>query len=81
MNRKYKYPLVIAINILLCPAVIPVSARQSASPTEGQQPVDSLSVYLEQAARNNPQVNADFMLSIKLHWRRFLRQVPFPIPN
>ena len=62
MNRKYKYPLVIAINILLCPAVIPVSARQSASPTEGQQPVDSLSVYLEQAARNNPQVNADFML-------------------
>lgn len=62
MNRKYKYPLVIAINILLCPAVIPVSARQSASPTEGQQPVDSLPVYLEQAARNNPQVNADFML-------------------
>ena len=62
MNRKYKYPLVIAINILLCPAVIPVSARQFASPTEGQQPVDSLSVYLEQAARNNPQVNADFML-------------------
>lgn len=50
MNRKYKYPLVIAINILLCPAVIPVSARQSASPTEGQQPVDSLSVYLEQVA-------------------------------
>ena len=78
MNRKYKYPLVIAINILLCPAVIPVSARQSASPTEGQQPVDSLSVYLEQAARNNPQVNADFML-YKASLEKIPRATPFCI--
>lgn len=27
-----------------------------------QEPVDSLSVYLEQAARNNPQIQSDFMM-------------------
>lgn len=54
-------------------------ARQQQQQQQQQQP-DSLGYYLEQAARNNPQINSDFML-----YKASLEKIPqagaFPDPE
>lgn len=58
MKRKKKYLLGIRLFFVLCPFAVSVSAQTDTV----ESLTDSLSHYLELAARNNPQVNADFML-------------------
>ena len=44
------------------------------------QPADSLGYYLELAARNNPQINADFSL-YKALWRKSRKPEPIRTRN
>ena len=65
INKKHISLLTLAIFLSLSHFAVSASAQPSVVevPSVSVQPsVDSLSHYLEQAARSNPQVNADFML-------------------
>ena len=65
INKKHISLLTLVIFLSLSHFAVSASAQPSVVevPSVSVQPsVDSLSHYLEQAARSNPQVNADFML-------------------
>ena len=65
INKKHISLLTLVIFLSLRHFAVSASAQPSVVevPSVSVQPsVDSLSHYLEQAARSNPQVNADFML-------------------
>ena len=65
INKKHISLITLVIFLSLSHFAVSASAQPSVVevPSVSVQPsVDSLSHYLEQAARSNPQVNADFML-------------------